>query len=348
MILSQPIVGRRRGYFFVGGNFVGGQMDPNFPGKHYRRGFTLIELLVVIAIIGTLVGLLLPAVQSARESARRSSCSNNMKQTALALHNYHDANGCLPSGQTTSGPTGGKRAGWFVYLLPFVEYADLYSRMNWSLLALQNSSVINTPVPVVWCPSDPYSRTVKPRGIFGNYSGNIGAMALDNAWGNGSDGIFYKESKMKMKNITDGLSKTLVLGETLVSPILGTNSEPRGLIWDSELIGYGFNARNEPNSGTIDNIQYCQTSTDSYWQQWTPCTSVGGTGRTVAARSQHPGGVQVALMDGSVGFINNSIQSWAAGGVPTAWNTPLDPTKMGVWQKLACRYDGQAVSPFGN
>jgi len=317
--------------------------------KPCHGGFTLVELLVVIAIIGTLVGLLLPAVQAARESARRSSCSNNMKQTALALQNYHDAKGCLPSGITTSGPTANKRASWFVYLLPFVEYADLYARINWSVLALQNSAtVIEAPLPVVWCPSDPYSRLVKPRGIYGNYSGNVGAMACDYAWQSGTDGIFYKESQMKMKNVSDGLSKTLVIAETLVSPILGSNYEPRGAIWDSELVGYWFNARTEPNSGTIDSLQYCQTSSDSTWQQWTPCTAVNSTGRFAAARSRHSGGVQVAMMDGAVGFIDNSVESWAAGGVPTAWNTALDPTKMGVWQKLACRYDGQVVSPFGN
>jgi prepilin-type N-terminal cleavage/methylation domain-containing protein len=143
-----------------------------------RYGFTLVELLVVIAIIGTLVGLLLPAVQAVRESARRSSCSNNMKQIALALQNYHDARKCLPSGQTTSGPTAGKRAGWFVYLLPFVEYEDVYAKINWSTIAFF-SSCSSSPVPVVWCPSDPYSRTAKPRGIYGNYSGNVGAMAID-------------------------------------------------------------------------------------------------------------------------------------------------------------------------
>ena len=311
-------------------------------------GFTLVELLVVIAIIGTLVGLLLPAVQAARESARRSSCSNNMKQIALALQNHHDAKGCLPSGQTTSGPTGGLRAGWFVYLLPFVEYADVYAKINWSTIAFF-SSCSSSPVPVVWCPSDPNSRNVKPRGIFGNYSGNVGAMAIDYAWQSGTDGIFYKESQMRMKKVTDGLSKTMVIAETLVSNQLGSNYEPRGCIWDAELIGYGFNARNEPNSGTIDSIQYCQTSSDAEWQQWTPCTAVNSTGRSTAARSRHLGGVQVAMMDGSVGFVTNSVESWAAGGVPTAWNTALDPTKMGVWQKLACRYDGQAVSPpFGN
>jgi len=313
-------------------------------------GFTLVELLAVIAIIGILVGLLLPAVQAARESARRSSCSNNMKQIALGLQNHHDAKGYFPSGQVSDG----KRAGWFLYLLPFVEYADLYSTINWTGTYIVGSNTCrDNAVPMVWCPSDPNSRNAKPRGIFGNYSGNVGAMAIDNAWGSGTDGIFYKDSQMRMKKITDGLSKTLIIGETLVSSALPNSwssiCEPRGLIWDSELIGLGFNARTEPNSGTIDSLQYCQTSTNGDWQQWTPCTSLNPTGRAIAARSRHLGGVQVAMADGSVGFVVNSVESWAPGGVPTAFNTALDPTKMGVWQKLACRYDGQTVSPpFAN
>src|SRR5207247_5386345 len=91
--------------------------------RAFRRAFTLVELLVVIAIIGTLVALLLPAVQGAREAARRMSCSNNLHNLVIALHNYHDSLGSFPSGwlyQTTE-PDFTESWGWSTFLLPFVE-----------------------------------------------------------------------------------------------------------------------------------------------------------------------------------------------------------------------------------
>ena len=103
-----------------------------------RRGFTLVELLVVIAIIGILVALLLPAVQAAREAARRMSCSNNIKQIGLAMHNYHDVHKKFPYAQLYYGihdgdPTsnnGGTGFGWSYFILPFVEQENLYDRFD--------------------------------------------------------------------------------------------------------------------------------------------------------------------------------------------------------------------------
>src|SRR5689334_3753007 len=95
-----------------------------------RRGFTLVELLVVIAIISVLTGLLLPAVQAAREASRRSSCLNNLKQIGVALHNFHDTNGGLPSSLRPAGATTLPRVAWETYLLPFFEHKDLLDKID--------------------------------------------------------------------------------------------------------------------------------------------------------------------------------------------------------------------------
>jgi prepilin-type N-terminal cleavage/methylation domain-containing protein len=153
-----------------------------------RAAFTLVELLVVIAIIGTLVGLLLPAVQTARESARRSSCSNNMKQIGLALHNLHDAQGKLPVAAdvyeatgcsiTTYWPNSTTWKNWNVDLLPFIEYAEYYARYNFSTSmtgGTNNSMWANKPMPFQGCPSNPASVTLRTafQGPFAYYGGAV-------------------------------------------------------------------------------------------------------------------------------------------------------------------------------
>ena len=127
-----------------------------------RPGFTLIELLVVIAIIAVLIGLLLPAVQMAREAARRAQCTNNLKQLALALHNYADVNGVLPMGYAiqpceflpdsiciSHGP--------FVALLPQLEQQPLFNAVNFdrNLWISPNMTICAIGIKTLWCPSDP-------------------------------------------------------------------------------------------------------------------------------------------------------------------------------------------------
>jgi prepilin-type N-terminal cleavage/methylation domain-containing protein len=156
-----------------------------------KRGFTLIELLVVIAIIGVLIALLLPAIQAAREAARRGSCTNNMKQLGLALHNYHDAMHQFPpsmlqTSDTNSGIVGKPKGfSWMVALLPHLDNESLYTNLKiheWGpATALMNLSpagsgavyaVLNTSLPVLICPSNPNQ-------LFGNPA--LGTGAAQNA-----------------------------------------------------------------------------------------------------------------------------------------------------------------------
>ena len=123
-----------------------------------RRGFTLIELLVVIAIIALLVGLLLPAVQSAREAARRAQCTNNLKQIALAAHNYHDQNNKFPSGDMHCVCGGGSHTAhsMFVAIAPNMEQTNVFNSYNFSQNYHQpaNVTVAGQGISSLWCPSD--------------------------------------------------------------------------------------------------------------------------------------------------------------------------------------------------
>ncbi len=201
-----------------------------------RSGFTLIELLVVIAIIAMLIALLLPAVQQARETARRGQCRNNLKQIGLAIQNFHEVKGTLPSSRL-----GPQHASWFVQIMPYVDQTPLYKQ--WNLNAtyyLQKPAVRTTSVPMFYCPSRrtqmlstqfEVSTTSLPDtqlypGALGDFAANGGAHVdaiVDNPLCNGvmcqaqsqlsGSTIVNTQSRTGLRDLRDGTSHVFLAGE---------------------------------------------------------------------------------------------------------------------------------------
>lgn len=287
--------------------------------RKFRQGFTLVELLVVIAIIGVLVALLLPAVQAAREAARRSSCSNNLKQLSLSLHNYHDTLGAFPYGYTEAG---GKhiRNCWFQGVLPFMEQTamyDQYAATTHQYIMDVSGTIKDTPIKTMNCPSDGSSSNaqganggsrgspVAGYGAQGSYVGctGDGVMLLTAP----NDGLFYYNVSNTFGSVTDGTSNTLAFGEVIIRGKSNTNSAwgDGGSYWGgSRWGGYGFTTMEVPNTTIADQVYSCKSTT---WKG-APCTSISSSdAQRNFLRSYHPAGAQVGLVDGSVRFISNTI-----------------------------------------
>jgi len=298
-----------------------------------KRGFTLVELLVVIAIIGVLVALLLPAVQAAREAARRSSCSNNLKQISLGVHNYADVHAsAYPVGEYSC-----CWGTWLVGLLPYIEQKPMFDQYQY-FGSVQNQAgnnyaqtdgatryggALNRPVTTIQvktytCPSDVITATP---GIFSgitfhNYVGNHGNTSLGrhtplgttlagtpNIYG-GAPFIVVgawnsNPQAVRLQDILDGTSNTLLFSEL----VQGKQNDLRGFAWWNG--GSHFETQYPPNSSIPDSVESnCVPA-----HPLNPPCVVASTGNptSIAARSRHPGGVQASLCDGSVRFIPNTI-----------------------------------------
>ncbi|MFH1302859.1 MAG: DUF1559 domain-containing protein [Planctomycetota bacterium] len=290
-----------------------------------RSGFTLIELLVVIAIIAILIALLLPAVQQAREAARRSQCKNNLKQIGLALHNYHGSNRTFPSGVIRVGtkPNWRNLLGWGTMLLPYMDQAALYNQINVNQAWMTgggsasnlNEPAAKTGLPVFVCPSDagklinanswkvvdPNTSTTSTEGVGkSNYVGLRGSRRLSD-FGTGTSARLRQgilgiwNQSVLIKDITDGTSTTLVVGER------HTKGSKNGSIW----IGGFSNGNND-----VDAFSHTGEIRNTNSGSATPSTALLINGSSNNAYSSlHTGGCHFVFADGHVGFISENIDS---------------------------------------
>ncbi len=196
-------------------------MNPPPRSPPIRPAFTLLELLVVLAIIGVLIGILLPAVQKARDAAARIKCANNLHQIGLATHLYHDTMGSFPSGMRSPSSRNlpGPYASWLTMLLPYVEQGTLWNATvtayGQSRLPFKNPPHVGlaTVMPIFTCPADSRSDQLHlaPRDqIFVALTCYLGVEGQDPY---SRDGILFRESAIRMGDISDGTSNTLLAGE---------------------------------------------------------------------------------------------------------------------------------------
>ncbi len=307
--------------------------------RKFRHAFTLIELLVVIAIIAILIGLLLPAVQKVREAAARAKCSNNLKQLGLAAHNYHDANGTLPDGD----PDLGSNGTWQVLVLPYLEQTAMgaaYQNFGQSngtgspqySQSPNVESVTSIQLTILTCPSDPSSQAPFPITINGtayritahNYAANYGNTTRTRTSPYpGAGGVtfggapfnsgFEGKVTVRLTDIVDGTSTTLLFAEVLkgINTANDAITDLRGFSWWGP--GGCFTTYYPPNSTSPDILEFAAYCNNLPAQNL-PC--VVGTAYIFSARSQHSGGVNTVMADGSVKFISNNvdINTWRALG----------------------------------
>ena len=296
-------------------------------GRGRCCGFTLIELLVVIAIISVLVALILPAVQQAREAARRSECKNNLKQIGLALQNYHGSYNTFPPGYVStfdnSGNDTGPGWGWAAMILPEFEQAALQNSISFTqpIEAPINAAPRVAPLRMLLCPSDtarsPWSAVM--RDAVGTPTSTICQVAASNYIGVfgvrepgiDGDGIFFRNSSVGIRDIVDGTSTTMQVGErsqrwceaTWVGAVTGAQLFPPSgspavpFVENASGMILGHTFEGPPNSPGLE------------------CNDFS---------SQHVGGAQFVFADGHVQFISTSMNklvframSTRAGGEPT-------------------------------
>ncbi|RCS44795.1 DUF1559 domain-containing protein [Bremerella cremea] len=327
-------------------------MRPIGKSRRARHGFTLVELLVVIAIIGVLIALLLPAVQQAREAARRMQCGNHLKQVGLAIHNYHDTHKVFPTASPVGHHWGqvhdSHKGSQYVKLLPFIEQSALYQSCNFKgdtvavSVTATGEKVSSVVIPTIICPSDDHPGYWKDGAAhnggsngenraLSNYSFSMGSQANspcgthNNFFGNGPDvradtmdpnrisGVFgHWAWAARMRDITDGLTNTIAVGEIRPKCAAHTRDGWMGInsLYTGTGIAINYNTcEGEPGTGSGCN---------QHSGQW---------GASQGFKSRHPGGAQFVLCDASVQFLTETIN-------------------METYQGLGDRRDGRPLGEF--
>lgn len=283
-----------------------------------RSAFTLIELLLVVAIIAILVALLLPAVQQAREAARRTQCKNNLGQLGIAMHNYNATFSCLPPGCVNlTGPIQNTEEGyhfsWAVQLLPMAEQRNLFEGIDFdsSVYAASNMSLRLTAIPMFVCPSDATPSWGAGNSIArSSYAACTGGadVPVDDR----NTGLFFRNSSVAWHHIRDGASNTFLAGERRLSDIGGDD------------LGFASGTSGSlRNTGVPINIYTDDVNALPVKLPNTPDPLLATRGYS----SQHTGGAQFVLADGSVRFVSENID-------------------VNTYTYLGDREDGFAISEF--
>jgi len=315
-----------------------------------RAGFTLIELLVVIAIIAILIGLLLPAVQKIREAANRMSCTNNLKQMGLALHNYNDTNNAFPPGFTAIAGPGNDTTpgwGWAFHILPFMEQDNLYRSAPDLNLSVRDSPVLAQTIKMYQCPSDTVREPFRVKGPGGidlntstgapcmaaaaSYAGIVGGDETEVTTGDGMGlfhGSFYRNSKIPLTDLTDGTSHTALVGERACGITQGT--------WAGAIPGARMRLGPKNPANSINpNMDFDPDLFVLIHANVINATNAqSNDGGTDDASSFHTGGANHLYGDGHVAFIRN------LGGVK---GSPAPADRLAYWA-MGTRADGDDPS----
>jgi prepilin-type N-terminal cleavage/methylation domain-containing protein/prepilin-type processing-associated H-X9-DG protein len=278
------------------------------------RAFTLIELLVVIAIIAILIGLLLPAVQKVREAAARAKCQNNLKQIGLGLHNYHDANGKFPPGEVTlatnvNATSAQNNWAWSAVFLPYIEQGNLFTQAQAGIGQMPSATsttdprtpAVLTSIPTLICPSD----------LGGPINNYLGGYAKSNYPMSKSicaptydppNYVFNFKSQTRIADVGDGTSNTLLCAERAAPPFPGAFLS-LGAIWAGRI---GTNNSYSFDEGQIN----ASVPTATLSSSGACCVSAGTTDPNDyrgSASSFHTNGINTVFCDGSVKFIQQTI-----------------------------------------